>query len=59
MLSLTSKARGSFEICIGIVAVTSFSSYTSEARGLKIGMQIPHMKGSEVTGQIFDILSRS
>jgi len=26
------------------------------ARGLKIGMHIPHMDGSKVTYQIFDIL---
>jgi len=30
-----------------------------EARGLKFGRDIPHMKGSKVTDQIFDILLRS
>jgi len=41
------------------LSVTSFSSYTSEARGLKIGMHNPHIDGSKVTNQIFDILPRS
>jgi len=40
-------------------SVTSFSSHTSEARGLKIGMHIPHMDGSKATVQFFDILPRS
>jgi len=33
--------------------------HTSEARGLKIGMHIPHTDGFKFTNQIFDILSRS
>jgi len=37
-------------------SVTSFSSHTSEARGLKFGMHNRHMDGSKVTDQIFDIL---
>jgi len=37
------------------LSVTSFSSHTSEARGLKIGMHNPYMDGSKVTIQIFDI----
>jgi len=36
--------------------VTSFFSHTSGARDLKIGMHIPHMNGSKVRNQIFDIL---
>jgi len=35
--------------------VTSFSSHTSEARGLKISMHNSYMDGSKVTDQIFDI----
>jgi len=35
-------------------SVTS-SSFTSEARDLKIDMHIPHMEGFKVTNQIFDI----
>jgi len=37
-------------------SVISFSSHTSEARGLKLGMHNSHMDGSKVTDQIFDIL---
>jgi len=33
------------------VSITSFSSHTSEARGLKIGMHNPYMDGSKVTIQ--------
>jgi len=40
-------------------SVTSFSSHTSESRGLKFGMHNPHMDGSKVTDQIIDILLRS
>jgi len=32
---------------------------TIEARGLKIDLHIPHMEGSKVASQIFDILPRS
>jgi len=39
--------------------VTSFSSNTSEDRGLKIGMHNPYMDGSKVTVQFFDILTRN
>jgi len=39
--------------------VTSFSSYTGEARGLTFGMHNPHMDGSKSTDQIFDTLPRS
>jgi len=53
---------GSQKFCMGIgrdvprVSVTSFSSHTSEARGLKFGMHNPNKDGSKVTNQIFDIL---
>jgi len=40
-------------------SVISFSSQTSEASGLKIGMPNPRMDGSKATDQIFDILLRS
>jgi len=40
-------------------SVTSSSSHTIEARGLKIDMHIPHKDGSKVTNHIFDNLSRS
>jgi len=40
-------------------SVTSFSGHTSEARGLKIGMHIPHMDGFKFTDHIIDILSTS
>jgi len=35
------------------------SIHTSGAKDLKIGMHIPHMDGSKVTHQIFDIFPRS
>jgi len=35
------------------------SSHTSEARDLKIGLNIPQIDGSKVTYQNFDILLRS
>jgi len=41
-----------------IMSVTSFSSHTSEAWGLKIGMHNPYMNASKVTNQIFDILPK-
>jgi len=62
------KAKGGGGVkkfCIGIgrdvtpAFVTSFSSHTSEARGLKFSMLNPHMDGSKVNDQIFDILPRS
>jgi len=34
-------------------SVTSFSTHTREARGLKFAMHNPHMAGSKVTDQIF------
>jgi len=43
---------------IGHASVTSFSSQTSESRGLKFGMHNPHMDGSKVVDQIFGILLR-
>jgi len=57
-LSLPSETREELDICIGIgcditcLSVTSFSSQTSEARDLKMGMHIPQMGGSKVTSQI-------
>jgi len=39
--------------------LTQTHHYTSGARDLKIGMHIPHMDGSKVTNQIFDILPKS
>jgi len=54
--------RGEFEILYRDRAwcpVCLSSSHTSEARGLKFGMHNPHMDGSKVTDQIFDILPRS
>jgi len=50
------RAKNGVSIC---PSVTSFSGHTSEVRGLKIGMPIPHMDGSKFTNHIFDILSRS
>jgi len=35
-------------------SVTSFSSHTNEARGLKIGMHNPYMAGSKVINHIFE-----
>jgi len=49
---------GSVKICLMShvhLSVTSFSSHTSDARGLKIGMH----NSSKVINQIFDILPRS
>jgi len=40
-------------------SVSSFSSYTSEARGLKTGMHNLYKDGCKVTSQIFDSLPRS
>jgi len=40
-------------------SVNSFSSHTSEAGVLKIGMHNPYMDCSKVTHQIFDSLPRS
>jgi len=42
-----------------LLSVTSFSSHTSGARGLKFGMHNPYMNASKITYQIFDILPRS
>jgi len=62
------KRGVSLEICIGVVAkwrdvtrpaICQFSSPTNGAKDLKIGMHIPHIEGSKVTIQIFDILSRN
>jgi len=41
------------------VSVSSFSSHTSEARGLKFGRHNPHTDGSKATDHIFDILRRA
>jgi len=41
--------RQKWRLCL---SVTSFSGPTSEARGLKIGMQISHMDGFKFTNQI-------
>jgi len=40
-------------------SVTSFSTHTSGAKGLKFGRNNHHIDGSKFTNQIFDILSRS
>jgi len=45
--------------CPSVLPPATSSSHTIEARGLKIGMHIPHMDGSKVTHQIFDVLPRS
>jgi len=42
-----------------MLSVTSFSSHTSGARGLKFGTHNPYMNAFKVTNQIFDILPRS
>jgi len=67
-LSILSEAREEVEISLWLAAkrrdipspsVTFSSSYTSGARGLKIGMHNPYMDGTKVYDKIFDILSRS
>jgi len=63
-LSIPSEARKEFGNFVKVsvlecltsrvrLSVTSFSSHTSKARGLKIGMHNPYMYGSKVTDQIF------
>jgi len=52
-----SRAKGVQKFYVGIgrdvtcLYVISFSSHTSEARGLKIGMHNPCMDGSKVTSR--------
>jgi len=63
-LSLPSKARGEVNDIAWLPlslfpSVTSSSSHNIKARGLKFGMHNPHIDGSKVTYQIFDILLRS
>jgi len=40
-------------------SITSISSHSFEAGGLKFGMHDPHINGPKSTKQNFDILSRS
>jgi len=60
---LVIEARKELEIKLWSVSffqfVTSFSSHTIEARGLKFGMHNPYTNASKVTNQIFDILPGS
>jgi len=41
------------------MSITSYSTHTSEARGLKFGMHNPHMDNSKVTDQVVHILPES
>jgi len=67
-LSLLSEAREELEFCIGIAgkwcdimcpSVTSISSHSFKARGLKFGRNNPHIHGSKSVDLNFEILSRS
>jgi len=65
-LSLLREVREELEICTGIVgkwpdvpcpSVTSISSRSFKARGLKFGMYNPHSNSSKYVKQNLDILS--